>query len=155
MIKFCGEMAEKTQKFVVKADAKAGATAAIIVCCAVAVPITLLTVFNDSLFAIAYALLPFCAIFFSLPLPRRKRDTVCATSITIEENVIGCEGKDFTCVRAIEDIKKIVDYGDFYQIIFYFPHKSIVFVCQKDLITKGTIEEFEQRFADHIVRKTN
>lgn len=88
------------------------------------------------------------------PLISKKWDTVCPLLIAIDGDDIVCEGKDFRHVRSTEDIKSIKDYGDFYQILFYFPHKSLVFVCQKDLIVEGTIEEFEERFADYIVRKT-
>ena len=45
--------------------------------------------------------------------------------------------------------------GDFYKIYFYFPHKSNLFVCQKDLIIKGTKEEFEELFSAKIMRKKN
>lgn len=55
--------------------------------------------------------------------------------------------------RTLDDIKEILDYGDFYDIIFYFPNKVLNCICQKDLIIEGTIEEFEKLFEDKIVRK--
>ncbi len=50
-------------------------------------------------------------------------------------------------------MKKITDEGDWYQIIFYFPHKVGDCICQKDLITEGSIEEFENIFEGLIVKK--
>lgn len=53
-------------------------------------------------------------------------------------------------------IKQIIDYGEFYQIKLYFvAHIGFefnIFICQKDLLTKGTLEEFEKMFDDKIVR---
>ena len=49
--------------------------------------------------------------------------------------------------------KKVVDMGDWYKIYFYFPHKSNIFLCQKDLIVQGTIEEFENIMYGKIVPK--
>ena len=39
------------------------------------------------------------------------------------------------------------------KIFFIFPYKSQRFVCQKDLLVQGTIEEFEAVFEGKIVRK--
>ena len=54
--------------------------------------------------------------------------------------------------RATEDVKKVLDYGEFYEFRFYFPWCFGV-ICQKDLLVEGTIEEFEQFFDGKIVRK--
>ena len=53
----------------------------------------------------------------------------------------------------MDEVKRVEDYGDFYRIIFYFPHCDRFCICQKDLITQGTIEEFEEMFAGYIVKK--
>lgn len=50
----------------------------------------------------------------------------------------------------ISNVKKIVDYGDSYGIIFY--HQIINIFCQKDLLTEGTIEEFEELFEGKIIK---
>ena len=45
-------------------------------------------------------------------------------NIRIDGNEISMEiGNGFTS-RKIEDVKKIIDRGSFYEIIFYFPHKQ-------------------------------
>ena len=74
--------------------------------------------------------------------------------ITIENETITVEGKgeDAYICRQIADIKKVIDCGNFYYIKFYFPYNYNC-VCQKNLISYGTIEEFEQIFEDKIVRK--
>jgi len=69
---------------------------------------------------------------------------------TIETSGVG--GISYKSVN-IRDIKEIWDMGTFYAVIFYFPNMDRRFVCQKDLIVEGTIEEFEKLFENKIVRK--
>ena len=76
-------------------------------------------------------------------------------NIVVEGNVISAEGIQRYEIKNLEDVKKVVDMGDFYKIYFYFPHKSNLFICQKDLLVKGTIEEFEKLFSSVMVRKNN
>ena len=49
----------------------------------------------------------------------------------------------------ISQIEKILDYGNFYHLIFE-PVPDSYYVLQKDLMVKGTIEEFENCFKDKI-----
>ena len=55
--------------------------------------------------------------------------------------------------KRIDEAKIVYDYGEFYAIKFYFGNKSNKFICQKDLITKGTLEEFEALFEGKIERQ--
>lgn len=55
--------------------------------------------------------------------------------------------------KCIADAKIVYDFGEFYAIKFYFGNKNNKFICQKDLITKGTLEEFEVLFEGKIERK--
>ena len=56
----------------------------------------------------------------------------------------------------ISGIKQIEDYGDFYRIklyvVSYIGYDFDIFICQKNLLTKGTLEEFEKMFDNKIVR---
>ena len=73
--------------------------------------------------------------------------------ITIDNNQICAEIGKGMATRTFDDVKQIIDYGEFYDIIFYFPNKVLNCICQKDLIQEGTIEDFEELFKDYIVRK--
>ncbi|MBQ2702084.1 MAG: hypothetical protein IJF64_03745 [Clostridia bacterium] len=73
--------------------------------------------------------------------------------IDIKEKKIFGEYRKGAGDRSIDDVKKVIDMGEFYDIIFYFPNQWSNCICQKDLIIKGTIEEFEEFFKDKIVRK--
>ena len=57
-------------------------------------------------------------------------------------------------MRYYSDVKRVVDCGKWYHIIFYFPNKNSYFIGQKDLIVNGTIQEFEEMFTGKIIRKT-
>ena len=62
-------------------------------------------------------------------------------------------GEKFTESAAIEDVVKLVDYGEFYDLSFPFGKLNDKFVCQKSLLSKGTLEEFEALFEGKIIRK--
>jgi hypothetical protein len=56
-------------------------------------------------------------------------------------------------VYSINEVRKVIDYGDFYSIRIKQQYEFGVFLCQKDLLTKGSIEEFEKTFKGKIIRK--
>ena len=55
--------------------------------------------------------------------------------------------------RLISAATKVFDYGSFYYISFPMGQKSDKFVCQKNLLTQGTLEEFEVLFEGKITIK--
>ena len=71
----------------------------------------------------------------------------------IEGDTISAEGVQRSETKPIGNIKKVVDMGNWYKIYFCFPHKSNIFLFQKDLIVQGTIEEFENIMYGKIVPK--
>lgn len=56
--------------------------------------------------------------------------------------------------KKISRVKKILDYGEVYYIIFRFGDITNSWICQKDNIVNGSIEEFENLFQSKIIRKT-
>lgn len=75
-------------------------------------------------------------------------------SVVVEDDKLITDGKgeDAYNSRRIDEVKVVIDGGDFYYIKYYYPFYDYT-LCQKDLIVKGTIEEFEELFADRLVRK--
>lgn len=53
----------------------------------------------------------------------------------------------------IKDVKNVYDHGEFYDLVFPFGKISGKFICQKNLLTEGTLAEFEALFDGKIVRK--
>lgn len=74
--------------------------------------------------------------------------------IYIDNDTANCDYKNKEIIKkSVNDIKEIRDYGSFYYISFNTKKILFEYVCQKDLIVSGTIEEFEEQFRDKIVRK--
>ena len=53
----------------------------------------------------------------------------------------------------IDSVDTVIDYGDWYHLLFNFEDRDTYFVCQKNLLTKGTLEEFEALFDGKIERR--
>ena len=48
--------------------------------------------------------------------------------------------------RSIERVKQVLVYDEFYELVFGFGNISHDFICQKNLLTVGSLEAFEQLF---------
>ena len=83
---------------------------------------------------------------------KQNLDPYFPLKITIDDSGIELDNKHTGGYKSLQDVKKIVDCGDYYVFIFYNTVDAY-YVCQKDLIKEGTIEEFEQMFDGMIERK--
>ena len=94
------------------------------------------------------------AAFLAGIKPREKDyGAIMTKRVTIDGNDLECEGDQFHDIKSIDRVKSVIDYGEWYKIEFRLPGNSQRFICQKDLITQGTIEDFENLFADKIIRR--
>ena len=154
MIIFCGTLSNKSKSYIIK-RAKfisfIGLTFASLI---LLVPMILLTIKNI-IYIIALIFVIFLPVLAFLPIKGKSLQKIVPTKIIIEKETITSEGVSFNYHRQISTIKKIVDFGEYYHIFFNFSNKCENFICQKDLIINGTIEEFEQMFKDKIVKKIN
>ncbi len=62
------------------------------------------------------------------------------------------DGSFITNIKSISEVRKIVDFGEWYYIFFSSKYVVTDCICQKDLINKGSIEEFEKLFEGQIER---
>ena len=84
--------------------------------------------------------------------PRKKeKSEVMPTKIFSDVEYIVSQSKKTEEYLLFEDVKKIVDYGEFYNV-FLNGKYSYAFICQKSLLTQGTLEEFEAHFEGKIER---
>lgn len=153
MIVFNGELSENNKKFLNRKMKNVSIISTCILSIILVIPITLAVVFDDTIWAIAYIIIPALILFSVVPIPKKKWDTICPTEISINDETVIIHGETFHQEREISQLKRIIDFGDCYKMEFVFPHKSFSCLCQKNLMVKGTLEEFEERFADIIVRK--
>ncbi len=79
--------------------------------------------------------------------------------IIITENELSLElwkdGKKMWRKQKISKVKNVLDCGNVYYIIFRFGDITNAWICQKNNITNGTIEDFETLFNHRIIREFN
>ena len=69
------------------------------------------------------------------------------------QNHIVCIAEQYKESKPISDVSKVIDCGSYYDIRFPFGKLSDKFICQKDLLTKGSLEKFEELFEGKIRRR--
>lgn len=94
-------------------------------------------------------------LFPSIPLLRSKKELreFLPKNIVIDDDYIRCKSDKQGEMKRICDVKKVIDYGEFYYIAFPAGKMSTNFICQKDLLVKGTLKDFEKLFEGKIKRK--
>ncbi len=92
----------------------------------------------------------FSPFFFRICVSKKERQRNLPKKVIINEGVITSVSDKTTISKNIAQIKVIRDCGEFYHIVFPRIYIDAVFVCQKNLLSKGTIEEFELLFRDKI-----
>ena len=86
------------------------------------------------------------AIATPMMAKNKNRDILLPRRIFFEDECIVAQTKQQTIYKKIEKVKKLLDYGEYYQIVFCFGHGANEFICQKNLLVNGTPEEFEAMF---------
>ncbi|MBQ8288387.1 MAG: hypothetical protein IJX76_06405 [Clostridia bacterium] len=71
-------------------------------------------------------------------------------TISTDTSIITSASEKFRVECSIDQVVKVIDMGEWYQI--YVENKEGRFICQKSLLSVGTLDEFEQIFEDKIVR---
>ena len=150
MIQFSGNISEKCKKYIHKKAMMKWLYFAMFTAILMGIPSILVLLFWDIAFFVVFTAL---VIAYGRVLSFLTKNDQLPHIIEIENGEIYAEMSNGAATRNYDDIKKIVDYGEFYDIIFYFPNKVLNCICQKDLIKEGTIEDFEELFKDYIVRK--
>lgn len=107
-----------------------------------------------SLFALCYIILIFFPFFNLAPIQKQYREKFYPKKIIFTDEEVIFYGKDCSYQVGLGCIKKIINNDDYYKVCLRSGVKSGVLLCQKNIITQGTIEEFDEKFADLIVRKT-
>ena len=124
-----------------------------VVCLLFSISFIVLTFIYNWIFIMAVITLLLLPLLSLLTPAKSILDLTMPQQVVINKDDIKSIGEKFNYQNDIEQIKKINDYGDWYQLYFFYPYKNQTYICQKDLIVDGSIEEFEERFKDKIVRK--
>ena len=103
-------------------------------------------------------LLTIMSVIFWLPINVIRKTPQGMTTdllVQIDQGYIMRSGFGGTQVqrKPLSKVKKVVDAGDWYYVVFKGGSINSAFVCQKNLLTKGTLDEFEKLFEGKLVRK--
>lgn len=94
----------------------------------------------------------FILLIARIPKSKKEREAITPKRIYTEENKIVCVAEKYVEYRKIADVKCVRDFGEFYELVFPFGKISEKYICQKNLLSKGTLKEFEALFGDKITR---
>lgn len=163
MIEFKGQLSDECKKYLIDSSWKIGLFVVIAVCIPFIILTIVLSIKSDWIYLLIFIPIALFIYFASLkPGTKAYRnlygkngklfDGKILWHVIIEGDEIFVEGIQRSETKYLNDIKKVVDMGDWYKIYFYFPHKSNIVICQKDLIVQGTIQEFESLFQGKIIK---
>lgn len=154
---FEGNLSEKCMVWLEREMKKSAVAAGLISCGVISIPIILMGIFISK-WVLLFLLIPVTIVILAAcTLSTDTRKNVMNNipiKIEIGSTGLAMETRTVFVRRNMDDVKKVWDFGEWYQITFYFGYKNAFFICQKDLIKEGTIEEFEEMFADKLVRKS-
>ena len=155
MIEFKGELTGACKKFLLRWQSRNQTIVTLIVVALFSIPTVFLAVsWNPaiSIFFIPYAML----ILFSLLPPGKSAQKIFMPKrvfIDLEEGTIVHECEKTERFHMLTSVKQVIDYGEWYYFKFNYEDRDPYFVCQKSLLTQGTLEEFESLFADKLIKK--
>ena len=93
------------------------------------------------------------AVYF-FPFRKRGESAILPSLVVIhDDGTMDSKSEKFYWIRSTDEVDHVEDMGEWYQIVFIPTAKNMRFICQKDLMTRGSIREFEEIFAGKIVRK--
>lgn len=153
-IEFNGLLTGETEKYFRKKSVKFG-LGIILVALGLFLPgVIALGVFGgieEILFAYL-TLSAFLITFAVLPKGKKNRAALTPKKIHTDGDSITVISEKYAETKFIEDAKVVYDKGEFYDIVFRIGNYSEKFVCQKSLLQKGTLEEFEELFGDKLIK---
>ena len=88
-----------------------------------------------------------------IPKSKKEKFEYIPTKIYVEDEFIVCVSPSYTESRLISAVKRVDKYDEFYELVFSIGNLTEKFVCQKNLLKAGSLEEFESLFDCPIVEK--
>ncbi len=146
MIRFYGLISKDNQKVIIKKEKVILFFASLITVLIFGTLTVVTAIYVNLIYLLFLVPLVFFLTIPLFPLSKKTLDAMIPLQIDILDDVVVSKGKNFNCVKNISDIKKVVDYGSYYQIYFKWPKKTYKFLCQKDLISEGSVKDFEKKF---------
>ena len=158
MIIFEGALTEKCRKFCIRVVKFNQLLMALIFAIVFAGPIFVMKLILGD-FALLFCIPGLVVLLFALlPISKNQQRRIIPVKVIIDNNeiIIICEveAKNGNNTLSLGNTIKMVDYGEWYAIKFESMPFLRYCICQKSLLTQGTLEEFEALFEGKIERKT-
>ena len=95
-----------------------------------------------------------CYYLVFRPIPKKEYGKIMTTSVSIlDDGTIVSKGQKFKYEIGVENVTKVVDHGSFYELHLNKVQNRGFYICEKALLKRGTIDDFEKIFKGKIVRK--
>lgn len=160
MIEFYGTLSEQCQKDLGKRSRRLTALGCIIVTVLFGiVPTVVCGVLKDEEYFFRFfdltILCVIMTVILSLVTITRKPPQGVSTDILVRIENSYITRSDYAGIQkmSLNKVKRVIDAGDWYYVVFKWRKLGNAFVCQKDLLKEGTIEEFEAIFEGKIKRE--
>ena len=153
MIAFTGEMSEKCRNYVFKYEGMGTRIIALVFSLVLSIPVIILTIKNDWIWSICIVPLILLVVLSGIRPSKKDYALAIPHRITIENGQLMSSSDKFEVSTTMSKVKKVIDFGDWYHIQLSYPLWSSKFVCEKSLLTDGTLEEFESIFSSKLVKK--
>ena len=156
MIEFKGEPTGECRKFLLKKQVKIQATGSIVSATIFTIP-TIATAILWKPIALLFLIPLGLLVIFSLITPAKssqKNFMPKRVYIDLEEESIVHECEKMERFHMLHSVEKVLDYCEWYYFVFNYENRDPYFVCQKSLLSSGSIEEFEALFEGKIERRT-
>lgn len=151
MFEFRGKLSKECEDFLFNKQRKMEVISIGCVSAVFSVVIIVVAILFNPAILFGLLLFAFMLLVPFLPINRKKFLEHMPNRIWFDfnEGSVFYKSKNNVSSYGIEDIDKILDYGNFYHIKFKRIPDSY-YILQKDLIVQGTIEKFEERFKNKI-----
>ena len=104
------------------------------------------------LLGVYFAAIVSIVVFSLIPKSKKELKSITPKRIYTDGESITCVADKYVETRFIHDVKEVHDCGEYYDLIFPFGKISEKFICQKSLLTNGSLKEFENLFENRIKR---
>lgn len=155
IIEFKGELFGKTRKFILDKLRKRDFYVSLFISSFFAIFNVLAAIYCNPIcliFLVALISLPIISLF---AMTKKSQKELFPNRIFIDkiDECIVIQGAAYERFHMLSTVKNVYDYGEFYYFSFYHGDGEDFAICQKSLLTTGTLEEFEEIFSDKLVRK--
>lgn len=158
IFEFRGEVSGNCKKYILRQEAKIMLFGAIFASVLVGIPTIIIMICSLSdtipwywILAIDLTLIAFFLILAGKPASKKDQKMILPSRVIFtEDGLIISEGEKFKISCYIKNVKSVFDMGEWYHISCGNGVGPGRFVCQKNLIKVGSIEEFEAFFKNKI-----